>query len=67
MSDEVLRPYSAEQVFALEMDAEVIARQLHDAWAPPGSWRRIDRDLLEWIVYDAMIALREAMIAEEGN
>lgn len=67
MSDEVGRPYSAEQVFALEMDAELIARMVHSEWAPPGSWRRMDRDLLEWLIYDAMIALREAMIAEEGN
>ena len=61
------RPYTAEQVFALEMDAAVIARLLHDEWAPPGSWRRMDRELLEWLIYDAMIALREAMIDEEDE
>lgn len=67
MVDEVARPYTAELVFALEMDAEVIARLLHDEWAPRGSWRRMDRELLEWLIYDAMIALREAMIDEEGE
>jgi hypothetical protein len=59
------RPYSEAQVFELEIASQDIARLLHNGWSPTFSYRRFDEDVLEAIVYDAMIALREAMLAEE--
>lgn len=59
------RPYSEAQVFELEMASVDIARRLHDGFAPLSSYRRMDEETLEAIIYDAMIALREAMLAEE--
>jgi hypothetical protein len=58
------RPYSEEQVFELEMASADIVRRLHDPYGLP-VYRRLDEETFECIVYDAMIALREAMIDEE--
>lgn len=59
-----MRPYSEEQVFELEQASVDIAKRLHDPFGLPG-YRRLDEDVLEAIVYDAMIALREAMDEED--
>ena len=61
------RPYNEAQVFELEMVSVDIAKRLHDPTSPLASYRRLDEDVLEAIVYDAMIALREAMLAEEDD
>jgi hypothetical protein len=61
------RPYSDADVFELEIASHNIARLLHNVWAPAFSYRRMDEDVLEAIIYDAMIALREAMLAEEDE
>lgn len=66
MNDPMARPYTEEQVFELEMASQDIARRLHDGFAPPYSYRQMDEDVLEAIIYDAMIALRERMLAGEG-
>lgn len=60
------RPYREEQVFELELASVDIAKRLHDPYGLP-AYRRLDEDVLEAIVYDAMIALREAMAAEEDD
>jgi len=61
------RPYTEEQVFELELASVDIARRLHDPTSPLSTYRRLDEETLEAIVYDAMIALREAMLAEEDD
>jgi len=60
------RPYTEEQVFELEMASHDIASLLHNGLAPLHSYRRLNEDVLEAIVYDAMIALREAMDEEDA-
>ena len=62
MSD---RPYDEEQVFYVEVHATDVARHL--AEHGPYDLRRLGMDLLEAIVYDACIALREVMIEEEDS
>jgi len=60
------RPYTKQQVFALEMDADKIGRWLHDPFgAGRQEWRRLDPELLDTIVYDAMVALQNEMLREE--
>ena len=59
------RPYNEQQVFELEMASVDIARLLHNEMAPLHSYRRLDEDVLESIVYDAMIALQNEMAEED--
>ena len=61
-----MRPYTEQQVFELEQASVDIAARLHDPYGLPG-WRRWDEDVLEAIIYDALLALREQLIDEEGN
>ena len=62
MSD---RPYTEQQVFELEVATEDMARKL---MAPDHrSWQTMGYETLEAILYDAFIALREAMYAEEDD
>lgn len=61
-----MRPYTEQQVFELEQASVDIAARLHDPYGTQG-WRRWDEDVLEAIIYDALLALREQLIDEEGN
>jgi hypothetical protein len=56
------RPYTEEQVFELEMNTQEMAHRL--VRTGHGPWATLDEDTLEAILYDAMIALREAMLEE---
>ena len=61
-----MRPYTEQQVFHLQQASVDIAAMLHDPYGTQG-WRRVDEDVLEAIIYDALLALREQLIDEEGN
>jgi len=62
------RPYTREEVNALENAAAFIAGRLHDPWATGSQkWQAIDSDRLRWLVYDAMLALQEQMLDEEDD
>ena len=65
--DPMARPYTEEQVFALEMDAENIARFLVGPWSPKKAWGYVDGDLdvLATLIYDALVALRNEMAMED--
>jgi hypothetical protein len=56
------RPYTEEQVFDLELCTEQMAHLL--SRSGHGAWMLMDEDTLEAILYDGMIALREAMLEE---
>jgi hypothetical protein len=56
------RPYTEEQVFDLELCTETMANRLQRAGHGP--WMTLDEETLEAILYDGMIALREAMLEE---
>jgi hypothetical protein len=58
----MIRTYTKEQVFDLELCTETIANRLQRVGHGP--WMTMDEDTLEAILYDAMIALREAMLEE---
>jgi hypothetical protein len=58
----MFRPYSEEQVFELEQNTQQIAHSL--LRTGHGPWATLDEDTLEAILYDGMIALREAMLEE---
>ena len=59
------RPYTQEQVFALERNTDIMATRL--LGTGHGPWTTLDDDVLEAILYDAMIALREQMIGEDDE
>ena len=62
------RPYTKQQVFEVEMASDDIGVMLHNPWATgTDKWRALDPENLSDLFYDAMIALQEAMLAEEGN
>jgi hypothetical protein len=61
----VNRSYTEQQVFDLELCTETMANRLQRAGHGP--WMTMDEDTLKAILYDAMIALREQMLDEEGN
>jgi len=62
------RPYTEQQVDQVEQAADDLGRLLHDPWATgPKAWRAMDPETLADLFYDAMIALREAMLAEEDD
>ena len=62
------RPYTKEQVDEVERAADDLGRLLHKPWATgPEAWRAMDPETLADLFYDAMIALREAMLAEEDD
>jgi hypothetical protein len=56
------RPYTEEQVFDLELCTEQMAHRLQRS--RHGPWMTMDEETLEAILYDGMIALREAMLEE---
>lgn len=56
------RPYTEEQVFDLELCTETMANRLMRAGHGP--WATMDEETVEAILYDGMIALREAMLEE---
>jgi hypothetical protein len=59
------RPYTEEQVFALEQNTDMMTARLLGTGRGP--WTTLDDDTLEAILYDAMIALREQMIGEDDE
>lgn len=59
------RNYTEGQVFAVELRSHEIAARLAGEW--PFRWHGIELDTLGAIIYDALIALREDMIEEEGH
>jgi len=61
-----MRPYTEQQVFELEQASVDIAGRLHDPYGTR-AWQRFDEDTLEAIIYDALLALREQLLDEEGN
>lgn len=63
--DEYDWPYTAEDVQELEDKAERIAALIHDPFSPD-KFRRIELPVLENLIYDAMVALHERLIANEG-
>lgn len=56
------RPYTEEQVFDLELCTETMANRLMRAGHGP--WMELDEETLEAILYDGMVALREAWLGE---
>jgi len=60
------RPYTAQQVDDFERDTAMIARRLHDPWGGIRPWARMDPEVLDAMLYDAMVALAETML-EEGD
>ena len=65
--DPMARPYTEEQVFALELDAENIARFLCGPWSPQPKWKYVDGDpdVMAALIYDALVALRNEMTMED--
>ena len=59
------RPYTAQQVDDFERDTALIARRLHDPLGGTRPWARMDPELLEAMLYDAMVALAESMLEED--
>ena len=65
---EYTRPYTEQQVDQIEQAADEVGRLLHKPWAAGReAWRSLDAETLADLFYDAMIALREAMMAEEDD
>jgi hypothetical protein len=61
------RPYTQEQVFAVEQNTVMIAARMSDRRYLPWESLNIDEEQLEAILYDACIALREQMIEEDDD
>jgi hypothetical protein len=61
------RPYTQEQVFAVEQNTVMIAARMSDRRYLPWESLSIDEEQLEAILYDACIALREQMIEEDDD
>lgn len=59
------RPYTETQVFLLELNTDKMSARLLNTGHGP--WSTLDEDVLESILYDAMIALREQMLEEDDE
>ena len=59
------RPYTEEQVFALELNTDLLAKRLFGAGRGP--WTDFEEDVVEAILYDALIALREQMLEDDDE
>ena len=59
-------PYTKEAVSSFKEDARWIAERLHDPYAYTDQFYLRDVKVLEAMLYDAMVALRERMINGEG-
>jgi hypothetical protein len=60
-----MRPYTESDVYELEVASADIAARLHYPSGGLMSYRALAEETLEAIIYDAMLALRETMTAEE--
>ena len=59
------RPYTEEQVFALELNTDLLAKRLFGTGRGP--WTDFEEDVVEAILYDALIALREQMLEDDDE
>ena len=59
-------PYTEAHVQSAEDDARWLAERLHDPQAYTDQFYLRDLKVLEALLYDAMVALRERMINGEG-
>ena len=59
-----MRGYTVDDVADMEADTGRMAEFLHDPFAVR-RWRRFEPDVLDEILYDALVALRNEMTMED--
>lgn len=67
MDESMDRPYTEDQVFEMELEAEGIAAELHRQYAYSKHWRGLPVGVLARLIYDALVELRTVMAEEEDE